>query len=259
MCVSELKTSETVTWLMRIRRSIAFLICAAVAFPAVATTQTAVQQSLVIRDVTVIDGTGAAPRANRTVIITGDRIAGIGDATPSTVPKSARVVQARGKFLIPGVWDMHVHLTPSALPAFVAYGVTGVRDMGNILSQVDSWRAEIATGTRVVPRIFRVGPTLNGQAFGPSLVAIASDSEARAAVRVLKHVGVDATRPQPHIPEAIGEKIVDHHLRGCQHPFRRAVKPPQPRVAPRERQAQTRMDVFGKPRVVGGCERKVVL
>ena len=179
---------------MRIPRSIALLICAAVAFPGVATTQSAAQQSLVLTGVTVIDGTGAAPRANRTVIITGDRIAGIVDASVSTFPKGARVVQARGKFLIPGLWDMHVHLTASAIPALVAYGVTGVRDMGNILSEVDSWRAEIATGTRVGPRIFRVGPVLNGQAFGPAHVAIAGDAEARAAVRVLKHVGVDAIK-----------------------------------------------------------------
>jgi imidazolonepropionase-like amidohydrolase len=174
---------------MRIPRFIAFLICAAFA-----TTRSAAQQSLVIRDATVIDGTGAAPRSNRTVIITGDRIVGIVDASSNTIPKEARVVDARGKFLIPGLWDMHVHLTASVLPAFVAHGVTGVRDMGNILSEVDSWRAQIAGGTRVGPRILRVGPTLNGKAFGPAHVAIASDAEARAAVRILKHVGVDAIK-----------------------------------------------------------------
>jgi imidazolonepropionase-like amidohydrolase len=179
---------------MRLPRSTALLMCAAFAFPGVTTTRSAAQQSLVLSDVTVIDGTGEAPRANRTVIITGDRIARIVDASVSTVPKGARVIQARGKFLIPGLWDMHVHLTASALPALVAHGVTGVRDMGNILSDVDSWRAQIAGGTRVGPRIFRVGPTLNGQAFGPAHVAIASDAEARAAVRVLKHVGVDAIK-----------------------------------------------------------------
>ena len=183
MCVSELKTSETVTWLMRIRRSIAFLICAAVAFPAVATTQTAAQQSLVIRDVTVIDGTGAAPRANRTVIITGDRIAGIVEASSRTVPKDARVVQARGKFLIPGLWDMHVHLTASALPAFVAYGVTGVRDMGNILSDVDSWRAQIASGKRSGVRSspgFFVNGRIQDTSFGLHQLIDAADAIVRA-------------------------------------------------------------------------------
>jgi imidazolonepropionase-like amidohydrolase len=155
----------------------------------------AAQNSVVITGATVIDGTGTAPLTNRTVIITGDRIAGIVDAADTRrIPKGARVIQGQGKFLIPGLWDMHVHLTETDLGALVANGVTGVRDMGNFLSEVDSWRAEIGTGTRVGPRIFRVGPIINGQAFGPAHVAVNSDAEARSAVRVLKHVGVDAIK-----------------------------------------------------------------
>ena len=155
----------------------------------------AAQDSFVIAGVTVIDGTGTAPLTNRAVIITGDRIVGIVGATDTrSIPEGARIIQARGKFLIPGLWDMHVHLTETDLGALVAYGVTGVRDMGNFLSEVDSWRAEIAAGTRVGPQIFRVGPILNGQAFGPAHVAVNSDAEARSAVRVLKHVGVDAIK-----------------------------------------------------------------
>jgi len=86
---------------------------------------------------------------------------------------------------------MHVHLTTTDLPAFVAYGVTGVRDMGNILSDVEKWRAQISDGTLVGPQIVRVGPILNGQVFGPTHVEIRSEAEARAAVRLLKQVGVD--------------------------------------------------------------------
>jgi imidazolonepropionase-like amidohydrolase len=150
---------------------------------------------LVLTDVTVIDGSAAAARPSRTVIITGDRIAAIVDAADNTaIPKGARVIRARGTFLIPGLWDMHVHLQAKDLAALVAYGVTGVRDMGNVLSDVDSWRAQIAAGTLVGPRIFRVGPILNGKAFGPAHVEVASAAEARAAVRVLKHTGVDAVK-----------------------------------------------------------------
>ncbi len=169
--------------------SVALAILCASAVPSAA------QNSLVVTGVTVIDGTGTAPLTNRAVIITGDRIVGIVDAADKgPIPKGARVIQARGKFVIPGLWDMHVHLTANDLVALVAYGVTGIRDMGNMLSEVDSWRAQIAAGTRVGPRIFRVGPTINGQAFGPVHVAVTSDAEARTAVRVLKHVGVDAIK-----------------------------------------------------------------
>lgn len=170
-------------------RRLVFAILCASAAPAAA------QNSIVITGVTIIEGTGTAPLTNRAVTITGDRIVGIADATATRpIPKGARVIQARGKFLIPGLWDMHVHLNEADLGALVAYGVTGVRDMGNSLSEVDSWRAEIATGTRLGPRIFRVGPTLNGQVYGPAQVAVNSDAEARSAVRVLKHVGVDAIK-----------------------------------------------------------------
>lgn len=153
------------------------------------------QNRLVLTDVTVIDATGAPVQPNRTVIISGNHIDTIVPTSPATaIPKGARVIPAEGKFLIPGLWDMHVHLSANHLSALVANGVTGVRDMGNILSEVDAWRAQIAAGTRVGPWIFRVGPTLNGKAFGPVHVEITNGAEARAAVRVLKHVGVDAIK-----------------------------------------------------------------
>src|SRR5260370_1074327 len=110
------------------------------------------QRPIVLTDVTVINATGVAPRPNCAVIITGNRIDSIVDARRrASIPKGARIIRAPGKFVIPGLWDMHVHLTANDLPAFVAYGVTGVRDMGNILSEVDAWRAQISDGTLVGP------------------------------------------------------------------------------------------------------------
>jgi imidazolonepropionase-like amidohydrolase len=155
-------------------------------------TNSQAQGSLVITNATVIDGTGSAPRSNSAIIITGNRIDSIIDAGHrASFPNGARIIDAAGKFVIPGLWDMHVHMRASDLPLFVAYGVTGVRDMGNRLADVDDWRARIATGALVGPRIYRVGPILNGQVFGPAQVEITNEAEARAAVRVLQHVGVD--------------------------------------------------------------------
>jgi imidazolonepropionase-like amidohydrolase len=149
-----------------------------------------IDRPLAITHVTVIDATGAAARSDRTVVIVDKRIEAIGDAS-ARIPKGARIVSAKGKFLIPGLWDMHVHLAASDLPRLVANGVTGVRDMGNVLANVDVWRGKIAAGSMVGPHIVRVGPILNGKAFGPAQVLIESGAEARAAVRVLKNVGVD--------------------------------------------------------------------
>ena len=126
--------------------------------------------------------------------MTGNRIDSIVDAGHGSFPKGAHVIRATGKYVVPGLWDMHVHLRAEDLPLLVAYGVTGVRDMGNKLADVDSWRAMIADGTLIGPDIFRVGPILNGQVFGPTHVEIRNEAEARAAVRVLKHAGVDAIK-----------------------------------------------------------------
>jgi hypothetical protein len=71
-----------------------------------------------------------------------------------------------GKFLVPGLWDMEVHLnwtTESALPLLVANGVTDVRDMGSKLDQIDNWRTRILEGSLIGPHILRVGPMLNGK------------------------------------------------------------------------------------------------
>ena len=156
---------------------------------------------MVITGVTVIDATGSPPQTDRTVIIAGDHIEAIVNASARTaIPKTARIVSGTGRFLIPGLWDMHVHLTERDLPALVAYGVTGVRDMGNVLSDVDGWRARIDAGVLVGPQISRVGPILNGKSFGPAQVAITNAVEARVAVRLLKQAGVNAIKIHSALP-----------------------------------------------------------
>ena len=67
-------------------------------------------------------------------------------------------------------------------------------------ADVDVWRARIGTGALIGPQIFRVGPILNGKAFGPAQVAITTDEEARTAVRLLKQVGVDAIKLHRILP-----------------------------------------------------------
>ena len=95
--------------------------------------------SLVFNHVTVIDMTGARPKPDMAVVIQGNRITAIGKSARTRFPKNARVIDATGKFLIPGLWDMHVHLgdedfdKSSYLRLFIANGVTGVRIMEGAL------------------------------------------------------------------------------------------------------------------------------
>jgi len=168
-----------------------------VAIPPAISAQT---RSIVFTDVTVIDATGAPAQPAMTVVIRDGVIQRIGGTGSVSVPTGSLVVRGTGKYLIPGLWDMHVHLTEDDLAPLVASGVTGVRDMGNALADVDEWRGQITVQALVGPRIFRVGPILNGQEFGPAQLAIRTEAEARTAVRVLKKVGVDAIKVHSLLP-----------------------------------------------------------
>ena len=152
--------------------------------------------ALVFTNVTVIDGTGSGARPSMTVIIRNGRIESLapGGGGRVSIPPQSHVVDGTGKFMIPGLWDMHVHLTdarPSAIPALAANGVTGVRDMGSFLRELDELRVRIEAGSLIGPRIVRAGPILNGKAFGPVQLAVSDSAEAQAAVRTLAKVGVD--------------------------------------------------------------------
>lgn len=119
--------------------------------------------ALAIAGITVIDGTGGPPRHDVTVLVAGDRIAAVGPSTEVAVPQGAVIVDGRGRFLVPGLWDMHVHLSKTRGPSlglFIANGVTGVRDMGGDLDELQRWRADIAAGVRVGPRIVMAGSFL---------------------------------------------------------------------------------------------------
>jgi imidazolonepropionase-like amidohydrolase len=180
----------------RVRAALA-ITALLIAIPLAASAQT---RAIAFTDVTVIDATGAPAQAAMTLVVRNGRIETIGRTGRVTVPAEAQVVRGRGKYLIPGLWDMHVHLTEKDLGPLVANGVTGVRDMGNALADVDAWRGRINGRALVGPRIFRVGPILNGQEFGPAQLAIQTDAAARTAVRVLKKAGVDAIKLHNQLP-----------------------------------------------------------
>jgi len=122
---------------------------------------------LVVSDVTVIDGTGAAARPHMTVVIDRGRITAVDSSARLTPHRNATTIDGRGRFLIPGLWDMHVHLAKggaSSLQLFIANGVTSVRDMGGDFAVIAQWRSEIAAGQRVGPRIRSPGPILESAA-----------------------------------------------------------------------------------------------
>jgi imidazolonepropionase-like amidohydrolase len=153
------------------------------------------QRAIVIAHTTVIDGTDSIPRADQTVVVRGHRIAGVGPSRTSTSPAGALVVDGRGKFLIPGLWDMHVHTSivggRALLALYVANGVTGVRDMAGDWTTLTAWRKEIARGTLVGPRIVASGPYLEGGDVPIPHILTRTPEEGRAGVDSLVRLGVD--------------------------------------------------------------------
>jgi imidazolonepropionase-like amidohydrolase len=123
----------------------------------------AVIRTVAITNVSVIDATGSPIQRNMTVLIDGDRIADISNASTVQIHAGYEVIDGSGKFLIPGLWNSHVHLSKtrsSSLGLFVANGITSVRDMGGDHMELLKWRSEVRSANRVGPRIVLAGPYL---------------------------------------------------------------------------------------------------
>jgi imidazolonepropionase-like amidohydrolase len=155
----------------------------------------ALSEALVITHVTVVDGRSSEGLTDRSVIVRGRHIAAEGAASNTAIPRSARVIDGRGKYLIPGLWDMHVHtVVPGGrdvLALYIANGVTGVRDMAGDWQQLQAWRREIAAGALVGPRIVASGPYLEGGDVPIPHLLVRRPEDAQRAVDSLVRLGVD--------------------------------------------------------------------
>jgi hypothetical protein len=130
---------------------------------------------LAFTHVSVIDGTGGPCQSDRTVVVTGDRITAVGKAGEVAIPEGARVVEAKGQYLIPGLWDMHVHwYDKDSLSLFIANGVTGVRQMWGFPLHL-SWRKEQAAGSLLGPRQVIASTIVDGpKPIWPGSLAVSS-------------------------------------------------------------------------------------
>jgi imidazolonepropionase-like amidohydrolase len=169
------------------------------------------QKSLVFTHVTVIDATGAPPISNMTVVIKGGRIAALGKTANLNVPENAHVVDATGKFLIPGLWDMHIHPhnKKDYLALFIANGVTGVRVMwGDPMHH--KWRKEISAGKLIGPRMVISSPTVDGpESILPGPTVVSNEAEGRQVVRKVEKEDADLVKVFNDIPRDAYFAIAD--------------------------------------------------
>ncbi len=165
---------------------------------------------MTITHATVIDTVSGKTQPDSSVIISGNRIVRVERSTGHSA--HGTVIDAKGAYLMPGLWDMHTHVyfdntaadgTDLILPMFLANGVTGVRDMGSILDPILRARSEIAAHRMFGPRLVVSGPMLDGpKSIYKAVIPIKTAGDGRRAVDMLKARGVDFIKVQSGVPRA---------------------------------------------------------
>jgi imidazolonepropionase-like amidohydrolase len=171
-------------------------------------------QSLVIKNVTVIDATGHAAQPNMSVEIEGGHIVAVSPSKKAHTPKNATIVDGAGKFLIPGLWDMHVHgASDSRAPwshlLFVANGVVGVRDMSGP-PDAHAWRATQASNPDPSPIIYLGSPIVDGpDPTWPDSIVVADEAQGREVVDQQQQRGADFIKVYSGLPRNVYFAIAD--------------------------------------------------
>lgn len=138
---------------------------------------------LAVTHARVFDSTTKRWRLDHTVVVVGGRIAAIAPSRVAKIPAGAEVIDAAGKALIPGLWDMHTHLGPTDGALYIASGVTTVRDLANDPDVVDDLKKRFDDGTTIGPHLLRAGIIEGrGEKAAASNVTAEAETEARAAV-----------------------------------------------------------------------------
>jgi imidazolonepropionase-like amidohydrolase len=138
----------------------------------------------------LIDGTGKPPVENSVVILKNGRIAAAGPASSTAVPRGAQLVDARGKSVLPGLWEMHAHFEQVEWgPVYLATGVTTARDVGNEREFIVAVRDAIAAGRGVGPRLVMAGVVDGSGPLSLGVVRVDSPEQAREQVQKYKAAG----------------------------------------------------------------------
>ena len=190
-------------------RSTVLLLLLSLLAPTVSSQQS--QESapiVVIKGATLIDVRTGNQVANSLIVVEGNRIRQVGRESEIVVPREAQVVDARGKWIIPGLMDMHAHITVAKnlpLELYLANGVTTIHDPGGYLTPLRLARQEIDSGKRTGPRLFFAGYVLDGNPpLWPDLSFIADTEErAESAVNFLIDQGVDSIKVYNSISEPV--------------------------------------------------------
>jgi imidazolonepropionase-like amidohydrolase len=169
---------------------------------------------------TLIDGYGSKPLRNSVIIIEGDRIKAVGQVSTLSVPENAEIISTEGMTVLPGLWDMHVHLMinghsnyshwdktyppqmetvimPASAKQLLLAGVTSARDLGAPLKPILAVRERIRKGELPGPTLYVSGPFIQHQPYPGTEYfrwGVKDEADARAKVRTLAEAGVDCIK-----------------------------------------------------------------
>ncbi len=165
---------------------------------------------LVFIHANLFDSESAQTLPNRTVVITGSRITAVGADGQVSLPKNAETIDAAGKTLMPGLWDMHVHVAPGDGLLHMSCGVTSVRDLANDTDFLMQMRSRFDAGTEIGPRLMMAG-FIDGRGpyQGPTKVFADSEEEARAAIDNYAKLGYVQIKVYSSLKPELLPKIVE--------------------------------------------------
>jgi Amidohydrolase family len=175
-------------------------------------------KSVAICHVSVVNVINGRIQKDVTVLLRGGNITEIGRNVPV---ENVQIIDGTGKFLIPGLWDMHVHCCNAEdhfFPLFLANGVTGIRDMGGPLAELKTYRSNVENGTVLGPRMVFSGPIIDGPKpmWSNISIAVGTPEEGRKAVETVQESGADFVKVYSFLPRdayfAIADEAKKRHM-----------------------------------------------
>ncbi|HKS73727.1 MAG TPA: amidohydrolase family protein [Terriglobales bacterium] len=170
----------------------------------------------------LFDSSRATIVPNSTVVITGNKITSVGEDGKIPLPQGAEVIDARNQTLTPGLWDMHVHLSPNDGLLDIANGITSVRDLANDIDQLGQMRARFDDGSEIGPRVLMAG-FIDGRGpyAGPTKVFADTEQEARDDIDRYAKLGYVQIKiyssVKPELVPKIAEMAHAHGMRVSGH------------------------------------------
>jgi imidazolonepropionase-like amidohydrolase len=171
---------------------------------------------------TLIDGSGGPPLAEAAIVVRGGRIESVGTRAGFQLPPKTREVDVAGRWIIPGLIDAHAHVERWALPRYLTWGVTTVRDLHGPLDSILRLRQEVNTGAVRGPRMYSAGAMIDGlPTTYPDALGANTPRDARKAVDRLVNAGADLikvyTRVDPTLLKAVLDEAKTFNLRVAGH------------------------------------------